>query len=101
MAEKQHLSKEEKIQIEEIKNSSQQKVFEFGQIELEIILCDQRMDFLNQEKERLTNQYKELQTKEESLVNSITKKYGTGTLNIESGEFLPSIWVFGNVSGYL
>ncbi len=91
MAEKQHLSKEEKIQIEEIKNSSQQKVFEFGQIELEIILCDQRMDFLNQEKERLTNQYKELQTKEESLVNSITKKYGTGTLNIESGEFLPSI----------
>ena len=91
MAEKQHLSKEEKIQIEEIKNSSQQKVFEFGQIELEVILCNQRMDFLNQEKERLTNQYKELQTKEESLVNSITKKYGTGTLNIESGEFLPSI----------
>jgi len=91
MAETQQLSKEEKIQIEEIKNSSQQKVFEFGQIELEVILCNQRMDFLNQEKERLTNQYKELQTKEESLVNSITKKYGTGTLNIESGEFLPSI----------
>ena len=91
MAEKQHLSKEEKIQIEEIKNSSQQKVFEFGQIELEVILCNQRMDFLDQEKERLTNQYKELQTKEEALVNSITKKYGTGTLNIESGEFLPSI----------
>ena len=90
MAETQQLSKEEKIEIEEIKNSSQQKVFEFGQIELEVILCNQRMDFLNQEKERLTNQYKELQTKEEALVNSITKKYGTGTLNIESGEFLPS-----------
>jgi len=38
----------------------------------------------------LQNQLKELEQEETSIAQQLTKKYGKGTIDIESGEFTPT-----------
>ena len=47
------------------------------------------METLTKTKEDLQNQYVALQEQELTLVSSLNEKYGTGTVDIESGEFIP------------
>jgi len=91
MAESQQFTEEELTQITELRNANAQKISEFGQIELEILLTEQRMETLNKTKDDLRNQYIALQDKETKLVKELNVKYGTGTVDIESGEFIPKI----------
>ena len=42
-------------------------------------------------------QYKELQQQEEDLVTNLNKKYGIGTVDVNTGEFIPKNWLFGNL----
>ena len=89
MSETQKFTEEEITQITELRNANAQKISEFGQIELEVLLTNQRMETLIQTKSDLQNQYVSLQEKETKLVKELNEKYGTGTVDIESGEFIP------------
>lgn len=89
MSEPQKFTEEELTQITELRNANAQKISEFGQIELEVLLTNQRMETLIQTKDDLRNQYIALQEKETRLVKELNEKYGTGTVDIESGEFIP------------
>tara|TARA_R110002167_G_C12490037_1_gene635319 strand:+ start:311 stop:589 length:279 start_codon:yes stop_codon:yes gene_type:complete len=89
MSETQKFTEEELTQITELRNANAQKISEFGQIELEVLLTNQRMETLIQTKSDLQNQYVSLQEKETKLVKELNEKYGTGTVDIESGEFIP------------
>ena len=41
-------------------------------------------------RERLFNEYSELQTKETDLVKTLNEKYGDGVLDLDSGKFIAS-----------
>ena len=90
MATAQKFTEEELKQITELRDASQAKVVEFGQIELDILLTNQRMEQLDTLKETAVAEYIELQQKEQSLVNEFKTKYGVGTVDLASGEFVPA-----------
>ena len=89
MSENQKFTEEELTQITELRTANAQKISEFGQVELEMLLTNQRMETLIQTKTDLQNQYVALQEKETKLVKELNEMYGTGTVDIESGEFIP------------
>ena len=79
----------ELTKITQLHDSNAQKINEFGQVELEILLTNQRKETLERTKEDLQNQYIALQEQERTLVKELNDKYGTGTVDLESGEFVP------------
>jgi len=89
MAEAIKFTEEELNQITELRESNGSKISEFGQIELELLLANQRIEALENAKENLRTQYVELQDKERALVQQLNEKYGAGQVDLSSGEFIP------------
>ena len=90
MADAIKFTKEELDQINELRDGNAQKINEFGQIELELLLADQRMESLHNAKDKLQKDYVELQNKERELVQQLNEKYGAGQVDLTSGEFIPA-----------
>ena len=83
-------TEEELKQVTELRDASQAKVVEFGQLKLERILTENRLTQLDQLDEEAKNSYVELQKQEANLVEQLKEKYGAGTVDVESGEFVPA-----------
>jgi len=81
---------EELDQINELRDGNAQKINEFGQIELELLLASQRIQSLENAKDKLQKDYVELQNKERELVQQLNEKYGAGQVDLTSGEFIPA-----------
>jgi hypothetical protein len=80
---KTFLTKEE---LDELKLMQDQNKFlanAFGELEI-------NSQILKSQKEILVNNLNELRNKQQVLSESLQKKYGEGTISIESGEFTPS-----------
>lgn len=78
--EKQKLSQEEIQQLTEFQNTSNQIIFELGQIDFQRALLEgQRSNVL----ENLAN----LQEKQNQFAKELQNKYGEGNIDLESGEF--------------
>ncbi|MBC8304283.1 MAG: hypothetical protein H8E55_52055 [Pelagibacterales bacterium] len=90
MTEPKKFTQEELDEITALQTSNAQKVTEFGQIELELMLTDQRKEMLTETKQKLQGDYKNLQTQEQELVRKLNEKYGAGTVDLSSGEFIPN-----------
>ena len=89
MSETKKFTQEELDQITKLQQTNAQKVSEFGQIEIEILLAKQRLENLEIAKQNCQEQYKELQQQEEELVSGLNEKYGIGTVDVNTGEFIP------------
>ena len=63
---------------------------QFGQGAINKIRLEQSIEALNKEMSDLRAEYVKLQEDEKNYVDEVTKKYGEGTLNPETGEFLPT-----------
>ena len=63
---------------------------EFGQIKLAKIRLETQINSVEIREEELHKQFVELQNSETKFLDSITDKYGQGTLNPETGEFVPN-----------
>jgi len=94
MSEKQKFTEDELAKIVELREANAQKITEFGQVELEILLTNQRIEALKDAKNKLQEDYVGLQDKEQDLIKELNNKYGAGTVDISSGEFIPSNWLF-------
>ena len=90
MSQNKKFTQDELNKIVELREANAQKISEFGQVELEILLTNQRLSALQDAKSKLQNDYVELQDKEKELVKELNNKYGAGTVDLESGEFIPS-----------
>lgn len=90
MSENKVITPEELKSVEELRSSSTDLIFEFGQVEMEIMMTEKRLTELKSHKSTLEAKYGQLQDKESLLVKQFSEKYGNGTLNIESGEFVAS-----------
>ena len=94
MSENKKFTQDELAKIVELREQNAQKITEFGQVELEILLTNQRLDSLQDAKSDLQKTYVELQEKENELVKELNDKYGAGTVDLQSGEFIPANWLF-------
>ena len=82
-------TQEELDQITKLRNENATKISEFGQVELETLLANQRLESLAAAKSNLEKDYVGLQIKEQELVQTLNEKYGTGQVDLSSGEFIP------------
>ena len=94
MSENKKFTQDELAKIVELRESNSQKISEFGQVELEILLTNQRLSALANAKAKLQEEYVGLQDKEKELVKELNDKYGSGTVDLDSGEFIPTNWLF-------
>ena len=63
---------------------------QFGQLAVSRIRLQTEMDNMGRMEDDLQNQFLENNQKEQNFVDSITKKYGNGTFNPDSGIFTPN-----------
>ena len=81
---------EEMEQIKVLRDKNRIKTQEFGQTEMEMVLARQHYDNLVESKKKLITEYENIQKEEKALVDQLNKKYGSGTVDLDSGEFTPS-----------
>jgi len=89
MSEAVKFTEEETKNISEVRRSYQDVQIKFGEFALYKIKVEEDFNALNELEETLRKEYKDIQAKEKSLVDELTKKYGTGTLNPQTGDFTP------------
>ena len=73
-----------------LRQRSQEKVMQFGEIEMEIIFLQGRIDEMLKMKETFKQELKTMQEEELKVSRDLEDKYGKGNLNLETGEFIPA-----------
>ena len=101
MSQPKKFTQEEIDQISKLRDQLGNIINEFGQIEIEFILANQRLESLKEAKEKLQNDYKSAQEQEREIVTKMNEKYGAGTVDLRNGEFIPANWLFGEMLQYL
>jgi hypothetical protein len=61
----------------------------YGQLGMNRLRMEKDIENLRLAEENITKSFEETQQKEKDFVTSITKKYGDGNLNLETGTFTP------------
>ena len=83
-------TEEEMGSLKEIQESYFNVQNEYGKLELARIRLEQQLDGLDGTDNSLRDKFFEIQTTEKEFLDGITKKYGEGTLDQESGIFTPN-----------
>ena len=80
--EKKVLTQEEIDKIKKLKDQFEDLTIVAGNIEIQIIN-------LQLQKDQIKSNLQQLQQQEKVIAQELEKKYGDGTISLESGEFLP------------
>ena len=83
-------SEEELKQVADIQVSYAETTNKFGQLSLAKLRLNQQEKSLDDEHESLSKTFAKIQQEEQTFLDEITKKYGQGTLNPETGVFIPN-----------
>jgi hypothetical protein len=86
----QKFSEEDINAIKSLQSKYQEKLIYFGQLTLERLSIEQSIKSLNESENTAKIEYLALQKEEEALIDSLSSKYGDGTLNLKDGTFSPS-----------
>ena len=90
MAEETKFTKEEMNTISEIQEKYLEIQQKLGQISLSKLKLEQQVEAIDKVEKELLEYFKKTQKEEKDFVDNITKKYGDGTLNPDSGIFTPN-----------
>ena len=90
MAEETKFTEEEIKQIKEIQDSYFDIQNQFGQLSLAKLRLNQQLEGLGNSENDLNEKFTKIQTNENTFLDGITKKYGEGSLDPETGVFTPS-----------
>jgi chromosome segregation ATPase len=82
-------SNEELQSLQELQNTYASISTQFGQLKVSRMNLERQLDSLIQSEETLENAWEDNRKKETELVQSLTEKYGPGSLNTETGEYTP------------
>lgn len=82
--ENQKLTQEELTTLQELQQNGQAIIDELGQIELAKLTLEKR-------RTKAEQFLADLQKQEQEFIQNITNQYGVGTINAETGEFVPSV----------
>ena len=90
MAEDTKFTKEEMDMISKIQETYLDIQQKLGQVSLSKLKLEQQAEVINKMEEELLENFKKTQKEEKDFVDGVTKKYGDGTLDPESGIFTPN-----------
>ena len=82
-------SDEELQSLQGLQNTYASISTQFGQLKVSRMNLERQLDSLIQSEETLENAWEDTRKKEAELVQSLTEKYGPGSLNTETGEYTP------------
>ena len=80
---------DEMASLQELQNTYASISTQFGQLKVSKMNLLRQLDSLEQSEETLENAWEDNRKKESELVQSLTEKYGPGSLNPETGEYTP------------
>jgi len=75
--------------IAKLQSDYQQNIYMLGQIDLEKTDLEQQLQDLQNKRNEIFENWKKLQQEESNLLNSLSQKYGDGSLNLKDGTFKP------------
>ena len=87
MAEDTKFTKEEMDMISKIQETYLDIQQKLGQVSLSKLKLEQQSEAIDKMEKEILENFKKTQKEEKDFVDSVTKKYGDGTLNPESGIF--------------
>ena len=76
-------SEQELKEIKDLRMSLNTLTFQFGQLSVEKIKLEEQENIFK-------NQFKDLENKEISIAKKLSSKYGKGSIDIETGTFIPA-----------
>jgi len=82
-------SEEELQSLQELQNTYAGISTQFGQLKVSKMNLRRQLDSLEQSEEALEKAWDDNRQKESELVQSLTEKYGPGSLNPQTGEYTP------------
>ena len=90
MSETKKLTTEELQQIKEMQSQYNKFIFDLGSIEAQLQNVLATKVAIETEKNNVLEDIKKLGEREKELVNTLQEKYGNGSIDIETGEIIPS-----------
>jgi hypothetical protein len=82
-------TEQEMQSIAKLQNDYQQHIFTLGQVDLEKTDLEQQIKELTLRRNEVFENWKKTQQEEDNLLNSLSQKYGDGSLNLKDGTFKP------------
>jgi len=89
MAKETKFSEEELKQINEVADTYNSLQTELGNLSVQKILVDDRIQAIQDREAEIRKEWKKNQVTEGDLVKSLSDKYGEGTLDPKTGNFVP------------
>lgn len=89
MSEVKKLTTEELQQIKDMQQQYNKFVFELGSVEAQLQNVLATKTLIETEKGNVLEDIKKLGEREKELVNGLQEKYGTGNIDVETGEITP------------
>lgn len=83
-------SEEELTKVKSISSGLEECILKYGQLHLEKKRLEESFNALAKYEEEINQLYYTTKKEEESFLSDITKKYGEGSLDLNSGEFIPN-----------
>ncbi len=80
---------EELKELTDLRNGYVNTQNQLGRLAVQKVLAEQQYDALTKAEDELKTNYLTLTQKEQELVQTYNEKYGVGTVNIDTGEFIP------------
>ena len=80
---------EELQSLQELQNTYASISTQFGQLKVSRINLERQMENLDEVERQLEQNWEENRQTESDLVKSLNEKYGAGSLNPQTGEFIP------------
>ncbi len=89
MSENKQLSPEEVKSIKDLQTKYNKTILELGSIESQIISLNKQLKVFEEEKSNIVSDLDKISEVEKELIDALQEKYGTGNINIETGEIIP------------
>ena len=89
MAEEKKFSEEELKQINEVADTYSSLQTELGNLSVQKILVDDRIQAIQDREAEIRKEWKKNQVTEQDLVKTLSEKYGEGSLDPKTGSFIP------------
>lgn len=83
-------TEEEMQSLAKLQSDYQQNIFALGQLELEKVDLEQQLEDLKNKREQVFDAWRKTQEEENKLLESLSQKYGDGSLNLKDGTFKPT-----------
>jgi|TARA_Y100000114_G_C11651796_1_gene274611 hypothetical protein len=90
MADEKKFSEEELKNIQNIADTYSSLQTELGNLGVQKILVDERIQAIQKREEEIREEWKKTQLSEQELVKTLSDKYGEGTLDPKTGNFIPT-----------